>query len=100
MPNQDDKVFKCQNPNCLKESCRFCKEESHIPLRCNEVEKKGKRDLRLVREEAMANARIRKCVSCNTPYFKDEGCNKIVCSCKASKLIFEKRNKQRSENLD
>ena len=27
--------------NCSKETCKLCGEQSHIPLRCNEVEKKG-----------------------------------------------------------
>lgn len=33
--NPNEKVFKCTQ--CGKETCRECKEESHIPLRCNEV---------------------------------------------------------------
>lgn len=29
-------------PSCGKETCAKCGEESHVPLRCEEVEKKGK----------------------------------------------------------
>ena len=36
---EQNKLFACQNPDCGKESCRLCKEISHIPLRCEEVEK-------------------------------------------------------------
>ena len=32
-PPEEDKVFKCQNPECGEESCRLCKELNHIPAR-------------------------------------------------------------------
>jgi len=79
--NQDDKVFHCLN--CKKDTCRLCKEESHIPLRCNEVEKKQKRDMRLYLEQQMTEALCRTCNNprCKKVFFKEEGCNHMKCTC-------------------
>jgi len=79
--NQDDKIFHCAN--CKKDSCRLCKEESHIPLRCNEVEKKQSRDMRLFVETQMTNALCRTCNNprCKKLFFKEEGCNHMKCTC-------------------
>jgi hypothetical protein len=36
-------VFDCQNPNCdAKKTCRLCKFPEHIPLHCDEVDRKRK----------------------------------------------------------
>lgn len=35
---EEEKIFKCINEECLIESCRECRHESHIPKRCNEIE--------------------------------------------------------------
>lgn len=80
IPPPEDKVFKCLNPECMKESCRLCKELNHVPLRCYE-ERSEK--ARLVLEEKMTEALVRKCYRCSKPYFKVDGCNKIVCQCGA-----------------
>nr|XP_034176027.1 uncharacterized protein LOC117602303 [Osmia lignaria]XP_034176037.1 uncharacterized protein LOC117602303 [Osmia lignaria]XP_034176047.1 uncharacterized protein LOC117602303 [Osmia lignaria] len=80
VPPPEDKVFKCLNPECMKESCRLCKQPNHIPLRCYE-EKSDQ--ARLFLEEKMTEALVRKCYKCSRPYFKDDGCNKITCSCGA-----------------
>ncbi|XP_050458717.1 uncharacterized protein LOC126855281 isoform X2 [Cataglyphis hispanica] len=80
IPPPEDKVFRCLNPNCMKESCRFCKELNHIPLKCNE----GKSDVaRLYLEEKMTEALVRKCYKCSRTFFKEEGCNKMTCLCGA-----------------
>ncbi|XP_072747175.1 uncharacterized protein [Anoplolepis gracilipes] len=80
IPPPEDKVFKCLNPNCMKESCRLCKELNHIPLKCNEV----KSDVaRLYLEEKMTEALVRKCYKCGRTFFKEEGCNKMTCPCGA-----------------
>ena len=66
---ESEGVFKC--PNCLFESCRKCGEESHIPLRCNEVERKTETHARLQVEEAMTQARIRYCPKgCKQGFYK------------------------------
>ncbi|XP_071954572.1 uncharacterized protein [Antedon mediterranea] len=81
----DDKVFKCQNPDCLKESCRYCKEnwKEHIGVPCSEIEKKDETSLRVSYEERMTNAKMRTCFKCKTGYMKSDGCNKITCRCGA-----------------
>ncbi len=75
-------VLEC--PNCGYESCRKCGEEPHIPLRCEEVEKKTETSARLQVEEAMTKARIRHCPKgCKQGFYKTEGCNKMTCpTCK------------------
>ncbi|KAK3093829.1 hypothetical protein FSP39_020705 [Pinctada imbricata] len=84
MPDETDKVFKCLNPECLKESCRLCKELNHVPLRCNEVEKRGETDMRTYIESRLTEAMLRKCHRCNKYFVKEFGCNKMTCTCGAT----------------
>ncbi|KAJ8924800.1 hypothetical protein NQ315_000954 [Exocentrus adspersus] len=83
IPNEGDKIFRCLNPECMKESCRSCKEPNHLPLKCNEVEKDEAVKARTYIENKMTEALIRKCWKCGTSFFKEEGCNKMTCSCGA-----------------
>ncbi|XP_043501801.1 uncharacterized protein LOC122523901 [Polistes fuscatus] len=80
IPPPEDKVFKCFNPDCMKESCRLCKELNHIPLNCDEVKSENAQHYL---EEKMTEALIHKCYKCSRPFFKEEGCNKMVCVCGA-----------------
>lgn len=80
IPPEDDKVFKCLNPECMKESCKYCKQLNHVPLKCYEKESDR---ARLMLEEKMTEALVRKCYRCSRPYFKQNGCNKITCPCGA-----------------
>lgn len=82
----EDKVFKCQNPSCAKETCRYCKEDwsEHFGLKCNEVEKSAQKDVRLSYEERMTMAKIRKCPKCGCEFTKSDGCNKMTCRCGAT----------------
>ncbi|KAI4502346.1 hypothetical protein M0802_002258 [Mischocyttarus mexicanus] len=67
IPPPEDKVFKCFNPDCMKESCRQAKSEN----------------AQHYLEEKMTEALIHKCYKCSRPFFKEEGCNKMVCICGA-----------------
>ena len=51
---EENKVFVCQNPDCGKESCRLCHEISHIPKKCDEVEKNAEVRKRTFIENKMA----------------------------------------------
>ncbi|XP_060079561.1 uncharacterized protein LOC132558953 [Ylistrum balloti] len=82
--NPNDKVFKCLNPECLKESCRLCKEPNHIPLGCNEIEKQGERNMRTYIETCVSEAMLRECHMCHRRFYKEYGCNKMTCTCGAS----------------
>merc|ERR1719370_2211796 len=81
MENPEDKVLICRNPDCGRESCRLCKESNHVPLRCDEVEKTE--GTRKEIEEKLTEARIRECWKCSKKFFKEEGCNKMTCTCGA-----------------
>ena len=83
-PPEQNKLFACQNPDCGKESCRLCKEFSHIPLRCEEVEKDAEVRKRTYIEKKMTEAMIRNCWKCQKPFVKADGCNKMTCDCGAS----------------
>ncbi|KAF0636609.1 hypothetical protein FPSE5266_07222 [Fusarium pseudograminearum] len=45
-----NKEFRCRKPECMATSCRLCKLVTHVPK------------------------------TCNTPFIKDSGCNKMTCS--------------------
>jgi len=81
MPNPGDKVIVCGNPECGKETCRLCKEPSHLPLSCDEVEKDAEVDARTKLENAATEAMIRECIKCKNRFFKEDGCNKMTCKC-------------------
>jgi len=72
--------FKC--PNCHKETCLKCQRDSHRGLSCHEASEEGIL-LRQTVEEAMSEAKIRRCANphCNTPFSKPDGCNKMSCHC-------------------
>lgn len=59
IPNPEDKLFHCLNEECMKETCRLCKEPSHIPLRCDEVEKDDDVKKRTYIENKMTEALLR-----------------------------------------
>lgn len=59
IPNESDKIFRCLNPDCMKESCRKCKEPNHVPLKCEEVEKDQDVKARTYIENKMTEALLR-----------------------------------------
>ncbi|KAI4471115.1 ubiquitin conjugating enzyme 7 interacting protein-related [Holotrichia oblita] len=83
IPAPGDKLFRCLNPECMKESCRECKEPSHVPLRCDEIEKDDDVKRRTYIENKMTEALIRVCYKCGMKFIKADGCNKMTCSCGA-----------------
>ena len=82
--NPNEKVFYCLNPECLKETCRNCKEPNHLPLRCDEIEKKTECDMRISIENRVNEAMIRECYKCHKRFYKEEGCNMMHCVCGAA----------------
>lgn len=76
-------LFHC--PQCNFKSCKECGEEYHPNIRCDEVESKNETDGRTKVEEAMTNALIRTCPRpfCRKKFLKNDGCNKMTCSCGA-----------------
>lgn len=59
IPAVNDKIFHCLNPDCMKESCRKCKEPSHIPYHCDELEKDDDVKRRTYIENKMTEALLR-----------------------------------------
>ncbi|KAK8406659.1 hypothetical protein O3P69_007319 [Scylla paramamosain] len=100
MPNPEDKVFKCLNPECMKDSCRYCKEPNHVPLRCEEVEKQHQKDTRVFLENKMTEAIVRVCWKCGKRFIKDDGCNKMVCPCGAMMCYICKKGIRGYDHFD
>lgn len=86
MPNQNDKIFRCFNPECFKDSCRFCKKLNHLPMTCEEAKILSHSQNHI--ENEMSEAIIRKCFHCKKRFIKGDGCNKMVCSCGAQMCYF------------
>ncbi|KAE9566031.1 hypothetical protein CGMCC3_g17793 [Colletotrichum fructicola] len=79
-PIEEDKEFRCINPECEIVSCRLCKQETHVPRTCEEAAAENGISARRKLEEAMSAALIRKCNKCNTPFIREAGCNKMTCA--------------------
>ncbi|KAI8949028.1 hypothetical protein F4801DRAFT_591382 [Xylaria longipes] len=79
-PVELDKEFRCEDPRCQRVSCRLCRRETHIPKTCAEVDADRGRDARHILEEAMSEALIRRCNTCQNAFVKIDGCNKIRCT--------------------
>lgn len=69
----NERIFRCLNQECLKETCRTCGESNHIPLRCDEVEKRDELDMRTFIENRVSEAMIRICYKCKQRFYKLEG---------------------------
>lgn len=81
MVPENQRSFYCPIPPCKYKSCRQCGEASHEPIPCHKVEKCHETAARLKVEEAMSEARIRTCPKCSRKFYKQDGCNKMTCSC-------------------
>ena len=97
----DNSVLDCPNVDCGRSSCRHCKEESHIPLRCDEVEKEVEKDLRLSIEERMTEARLRTCpnTKCGKKFYKTEGCNKDEVRMRHNHVLYMSEAAEQKEPL-
>lgn len=80
-PVEVDKEFRCRNPECEKVSCRLCKLDSHLPLTCEESKMENGISERHVVEEARTEALLRTCPKCKVKILKEDGCNKVTCTC-------------------
>lgn len=65
-PVGENKVFECQDKNCLKRSCRLCRKEDHLPKTCGEAAKEHGLSARRAIEEARSEAVIRRCNKCKS----------------------------------
>ena len=52
-----------------------------MPLTCDEVEKDSEVRARTLLENVATEAMIRQCPKCNNRFYKEDGCNKMKCSC-------------------
>ena len=80
---EENKLFKCKSPECAKETCRLCKQISHIPNPCPKIETDEEVQKRISMENQLSHALIRKCWKCSKSFIKEEGCNKMTCVCGA-----------------
>ncbi|KAK1877607.1 E3 ubiquitin-protein ligase RNF216 [Dissostichus eleginoides] len=66
-----------------KESCRKCHVQwkQHMGKTCEQVLERDEIGMRVLFEERMTAARVRKCVKCATGLVKSEGCNRMSCRC-------------------
>ncbi|KAM8825562.1 E3 ubiquitin-protein ligase RNF216 isoform 1-T2 [Synchiropus picturatus] len=76
-------LFSCPNPRCRKESCRKCHVQwnQHVGKTCEQVLERDEIRMRVLFEERMTAARVRKCDKCGTGLVKSEGCNRMGCRC-------------------
>nr|XP_020476919.1 LOW QUALITY PROTEIN: E3 ubiquitin-protein ligase RNF216 [Monopterus albus] len=81
--DKDMSLFSCPNPRCRKESCRKCHVpwKQHVGKTCEQVLERDEIRMRVLFEERMTAARVRKCVKCGTGLVKSEGCNRMSCRC-------------------
>lgn len=63
-PVEEDKEFRCENPECGIVSCRLCQSETHVPKTCAELAREKGHSARREIEEAMSTAIIRRCTKC------------------------------------
>lgn len=76
-------IVRCLDPACGKVSCRWCGQDDHRPVSCDEVEQDGEVKIRTFLEERVTAASVRRCPNkdCRKPYERTEGCNHIRCPC-------------------
>ncbi|RMJ27552.1 Ring finger protein [Aspergillus sp. HF37] len=78
-PVEENREFRCFNPECEIVSCRLCNQETHVPKTCQETKRERGVSERHLVEEAMSEAYIRPCPRCKLKIVKEVGCNKMTC---------------------
>ncbi|MEQ2174368.1 hypothetical protein GOODEAATRI_007277 [Goodea atripinnis] len=68
---------------CADELVRKCHVQwkQHVGKTCEQVLERDEIRMRVLFEERMTAARVRKCVKCGTGLVKSEGCNRMSCRC-------------------
>ena len=61
---EENKEFRCLNPECALVSCRYCRQETYIPKTCDEAVREIGHSARRKIEEGMSAAMIHKCNKC------------------------------------
>ena len=81
MDNQEDKVMRCLNPECGRDSCRLCKHSSHIPYSCKEYQEDvlDATRKRVEEELTMSWVRVRQCWNCNVNIERTGGGHIMTC---------------------
>nr|CAD2194058.1 unnamed protein product [Meloidogyne enterolobii] len=80
MDKKINKVFDCIA--CNAQFCRICErdwDDEHIGLRCEEMDKKDKKEREI--EKKLNEAIVRKCPRCGVQFVKEKGCNRMTCRC-------------------
>ncbi|KAJ3173236.1 hypothetical protein HDU88_004698 [Geranomyces variabilis] len=89
-----DPLFFCQDSNCKTVTCRLCRRRNHTPLTCEElVQREAEETKRHGVEEAMTTAMVRQCPKCQRNFIKEDGCNKMMCSCGTIAMFAAKLSK-------
>ena len=87
MDNLEDKVVKCLNPECGRDSCRMCKLSNHIPLTCEEYIAEMDISRRRVEEE-LTMSWVRQCWNCKIDFERVGGCSIMTCPKCANKTCY------------
>ncbi|XP_045464143.1 uncharacterized protein LOC123673603 isoform X2 [Harmonia axyridis] len=86
--SDQEKIFKCQNVDCMEMTCRECRHKAHMPLKCNEIEYDEDVRRRTYIENKMTEALVRTCWQCRKSFLKESGCNKMTCTCGAKMCYY------------
>jgi len=79
MDNLEDKVMRCLNPECGRDSCKMCKLSNHIPYSCKEYREEVLASSRRKIEEELTMSWVRQCWNCNVDFEREGGCNVMTC---------------------